>query len=228
MTQNRVWKQFRRNRGALVGAVLATAVAVVSLIGPPFAPRDPDEIFEEGLRDDGTPRQPDDRFLLGTDHLGRDELSRLLHGGAASMTVAMSATAIAVTLGLCVGLISGFFGGAIDSVTMRVIDLILSLPFLLVAIAINRVVQDPALWTLAVLLGALSWSSLARVTRSKTQQVRQLEYVQAARALGLSNLRVVLRHVLPNVLGPAIVIGTTMIANMIIVESAMSLFGAWR
>ena len=140
-------------------------------------------------------------------------------------------TALRRTLGLVqatalvVGIIAGYFGGTVDSVAMRSVDVLLSVPFLLIAIAINRLVNNPALWTLYLLLGLLSWTTLARVTRAKTQQVRELDYVQAARALGMSQPRILLRHVLPNVLAPAIVIGTTMVAQMIIVESTMSFLG---
>jgi len=102
---------------------------------------------------------------------------------------------------------------------------LLSIPFLLIAIAINGVVEKPALWSLFLLLGALSWPTLARVTRAKVLQVKELDFIQGARAIGMTGTRVLFRHLLPNVLGPAIVIGTTLVANMIIIESAMSFLG---
>ncbi len=141
------------------------------------------------------------------------------------MQVAFFSTGLAVFLGLLIGVGSGYFGGALDFVSMRVVDVFLSLPFLLIAIAINRVINNPALWTMYVLLGVLSWTTLARVVRAKTMQVREMEYVQAARALGMSQWRIILRHVLPNVMGPVIVLGTTLVAQMIIFESAMSFLG---
>ena len=164
-------------------------------------------------------------FVFGADNIGRDELSRLLHGGRISLSVAMGAVAIAGTLGFCAGLIGGYFRGTVDASIIQVINFVLSLPFLLVAITLNRVIDDPSLFVLCVLLGFLSWTTLARVTRAKTQQVRELEYVQAARALGMSDARIMFRHIVPNVMGPAIVIVTTLIAQMIIVESAMSFLG---
>jgi ABC-type dipeptide/oligopeptide/nickel transport system permease subunit len=173
----------------------------------------------------GIPSSPGGEFLLGADGLGRDELSRLLHGGRVSMEVALTATAIALSLGLLVGLLSGYFGGWIDATAMRLVDVLLSLPFLLLAIAINRALASTELHTLYLLLGFFSWPALARVTRAKVMQVRQLEYVVAVRALGARQLQIVLRHVLPNVIGPAIVLGTGMVADMIIVESAMSFLG---
>ncbi len=227
----RAARRFLRNKGALVGALLVLLVTLTAFVGPIVADtylHDP--AFQDRdtlLHDDGLPMAPGevDGFPLGADALGRDELSRLLHGGMVSMQVAFFATGLAVLMGLVVGVSSGFFGGVVDTVAMRGVDILLSLPFLLIAIALNRVIDNPALWSLYLLLGLLSWTTLARVTRAKTMQVRELEYVQAARALGMGAPRILLRHVLPNILGPAVVIGTTLVAQMIITESAMSFLG---
>jgi peptide/nickel transport system permease protein len=221
----RAWRRFRRNRGALVGAGLVVFVLATAFVGPVFAPADPDHQFENGLLEDGTPRAPGGDMALGADTMGRDELSRLLHGGRASLTAALSATLIAVLIGLGLGASAGYFGGRFDAAAMQLVDVLQSLPFLLIAITVNRVVSSPSIGVLVVLLGVLSWTTLARVTRAKTMQVRELEFVQAARALGMSEWRILLRHVLPNVTGPAIVIGTTLVANTILVESAMSFLG---
>jgi peptide/nickel transport system permease protein len=224
--KSRAWLRFRRNKGAITGAVLVIGVTLLAVAGPLVSPYDPDEQHESALRtSDGTPVGPTATFPLGADQLGRDELSRLLHGGKVSMQVAYFATALAMLIGLLVGVISGYFGGAIDTAFMRLIDVLLSVPFLLIAIALHRAVDNPAVWTLYLLLGFLSWTTLARVTRAKTMQVRTLDYVDAARALGMSRGRILLRHVLPNVIGPALVVGTMLVAQMIIVESAMSFLG---
>jgi len=225
MLDPRAYQRFRKNRGALLGASLVALVCGTAFLGPLISPRSPDEQFAEALGKHGIPRAPDASFWLGADALGRDVLSRLLHGGVISMQVALFATSLALVLGLSVGLIAGSYGGRIDQLSMRAVDVLLSLPFLLIAIAINRAVSNPSLWTMYLVLGGLSWPALARVTRSKVLQVRELEYVQAARALGLGRTRVVLRHIFPNVIGPAVVIGTTMVADMIIAESAMSFLG---
>ena len=224
----RAWRRFRKNKGALLGTVLVVVVTTLAFLGPFFAPVDPNAQDREVLlHDDGTPTAPGevDGHLLGADTIGRDELSRLLYGGQVSMQVAFMATFIAVVLGLAVGVVSGYFGGLVDAVAMRSVDIVLSIPFLLIAITVLRVVEEPSLMALYVLLGLLSWTTLARVTRAKVMQVRELEYVQAAIALGGSPPRILFRHVLPNVLGPAIVIGTTLVAQMILVESAMSYLG---
>ncbi|MEY4509036.1 MAG: hypothetical protein RLZZ450_1158 [Pseudomonadota bacterium] len=225
MRDSRWFRSFRTNRGAVVGLVLVTSAIVFAFVGPHLAPRPPNEQFREGLGQLGIPAPPGSEFLLGADGLGRDELSRLLHGGRVSMQVALLATALALAIGMLVGVTSGYFGGLLDQIAMRSVDLLLSLPFLLIAIAVNRAIARPGIETLYLLLGMFSWPALARVTRAKVMQVRELEYVTAAQALGAKNARILLRHVLPNVIGPAVVLGTSMVADMIIVESAMSFLG---
>jgi peptide/nickel transport system permease protein len=220
----RARRRLLRHRGARLGAVLVALVALVAVIGPFVAPHDPAAILPGGLLDDGTPAPPG-ALLLGADTMGRDELSRLLHGGKLSLGVALIATLVATSVGLAIGVISGYRRGLFDSVAMQAADVVSSLPFLLVAITLERALSEPSPWSLALLLGGLSWTTLARVTRTKTQQVREQEHVAAARALGLGEARVLVRHVLPNVLGPAIVLGTTLVAQMILVESAMSFLG---
>lgn len=224
----RAWTRFRKNKGAFLGLALVAIATLTAVVGPQVAPHDPNEQFRETLVDSrGLPMAPLEvpGHLLGADSIGRDELSRLLHGGAVTMLVAFLATALAVSLGTLVGILSGFFRGPVDAAFMRLVDLLLSLPFLLLAIAIKRVVADPGLEVLVLILALLSWTTLARVVRAKTLQVRELEYVLAARALGMSHGRILLRHVLPNVAGPIIVLGTTLVAQLILFESALSFLG---
>jgi len=209
----------------MLGAVLVAFVVAMAIFGPWLAPYDPDHQFEDGITPAGTPLGPCGAHWLGTDALGRDELSRLLYGGRISLAVALSATLLAVVLGLGIGVIAGYRRGSVDTVSMMVADVLQSVPFLLLAIAVNKVIDRPELWSLALLLGTLSWTALARVTRTKTQQVRELDFVHAARALGMSETRIVMRHVLPNVLGPALILGTSLVAQMILAESAMSFLG---
>jgi peptide/nickel transport system permease protein len=200
-------------------------VALLALTGPILSPHPPDAQFESGLGDFGLPLPPSRTFLLGTDLLGRDELSRLLHGASVTLQVAVFATTISMLIGLVTGVTSGYFGGRIDSLGMRVVDVILSLPFLLIAIAVQRSVGTPGLGSLCVLLGALSWPALARVLRNQVIALKEREFVQAARALGASGRRILWVHVVPNLMGSIVVFGTTLIADMIIVESAMSFLG---
>jgi ABC-type dipeptide/oligopeptide/nickel transport system permease subunit len=225
---SRAFRRFRRNKGALAGLVLVVAVTLLGIAGPWFAPYDPVEQFTEVLLlDNGLPAGPGvaPAHLLGGDILGRDELSRLLSGARVSMLVAYLATALAVLIGVTLGLVSGYLGGRVDSGLMRLVDVVLSMPFLLIAIVMQRVFDAPGIWTICIVLGVLSWTTLARVTRAKTMEARELDYIQAARALGLGHVRIVARHVLPNVVGPIIAIATIMVARMIIAESALSFLG---
>ena len=225
---SRAFRRFRRNKGALAGLVLVVLVSALGIAGPWFAPHDPVEQFTDTLLlGNGLPAGPGARpsHPLGGDILARDELSRLLSGARVSMLVAYIATALAVFIGVTLGLISGYLGGRVDSLLMRLVDVVLSMPFLLIAIVMQRVFDAPGIWTICIVLGVLSWTTLARVTRAKTMEARELDYIQAARALGLRHVRILARHVLPNVAGPIIAIATIMVARMIIAESALSFLG---
>jgi len=225
---SRAFRRFRRNKGALAGLVLVAAVTVLGIVGPWLAPYDPVEQFTDTLLlKNGLPAGPGvaPGHSLGGDLLGRDELSRLLSGARVSMLVAYIATAIAVLIGISLGLVSGYVGGRVDSALMRFVDVVLSMPFLLLAIVMQRVWDAPGIWTICIVLGVLSWTTLARITRAKTMEARELDYIQAARALGLRHSRILARHVLPNVIGPIIAIATILVARMIIAESALSFLG---
>lgn len=225
---SRAFRRFRRNKGALAGLVLVVAVSVLGLLGPWLAPFDPVEQFTDSLLlYNGLPAGPgvEPGHWLGGDVLARDELSRLLSGARVSMLVAYLATALAVLIGVTLGLISGYAGGRVDTFLMRMVDVVLSMPFLLIAIVMQRVWDAPGIWTICIVLGVLSWTTLARVTRAKTMEARELDYIQAARALGLRHFRILARHVLPNVIGPIIAIATILVARMIIAESALSFLG---
>jgi len=225
---SRAFRRFRRNKGALSGLVLVALVTALGLVGPWLAPYDPVEQFTERLLlDNGLPAGPgaESGHWLGGDVLARDELSRLLSGARVSMLVAYLATALAVLIGVTLGLVSGYIGGRLDTFLMRLVDVVLSMPFLLIAIVMQRVWDAPGIWTICIVLGVLSWTTLARVTRAKTMEARELDYVQAARALGLRHFRILARHVLPNVIGPLIAIATILVARMIIAESALSFLG---
>ena len=225
---SRAFRRFRRNKGALAGLVLVVAVTALGLMGPWLAPFDPVEQFADALLlHNGLPAGPgiEPGHWLGGDILARDELSRLLSGARVSMLVAYLATALAVLIGVTLGLVSGYVGGHVDTFLMRLVDVVLSMPFLLIAIVMQRVWDAPGIWTICVVLGVLSWTTLARITRAKTMEARELDYIQAARALGLRHFRILARHVLPNVIGPIIAIATILVARMIIAESALSFLG---
>ncbi len=222
----RALARFRRNKGALVGLAIVVAMVALSLLAPLLAPHDPNASYKSRtLTAEGVPVGPSREFPLGADSVGRCELSRLLHGGRVSLAVAFAATAIVVVVGTAVGIVAGYAGGLVDAGLMRGVDALMSFPFLLVVMALNRILHRPGLWVVFLVLGLLSWLSLARLVRARTQQLRELEFVFAARALGASPWRVVTRHIFPNLASLVVVVATTLVAQMIVAESVLSYLG---
>jgi ABC-type dipeptide/oligopeptide/nickel transport system permease subunit len=199
---------------------------LLSLAAPLLAPHDPNQPFKNRtLTTQGVPIGPTRDFPLGADTVGRCTLSRLLHGGRVSLAVAFAATGIVVVVGTAVGMLAGYFGGAVDTALMRTVDALMSFPFLLVVMALNRIIHKPGLWVIFVVLGGLSWPSMSRQVRAKVLQLKELDYILAARALGASHARVLARHLLPNLVSVVVVIATTLVAQMIVAESALSYLG---
>ncbi len=223
----RAWRRFRKHRGALAGVVLIGLLVLAAAVGPLLVGHDPlASDLVHGRGDLGRPVGPSSVHWLGVDLLWRDQLARLLEGARISLTVAFLATALSIAVGAGVGMTAGYANGGrahfLDGLLMRLVDVGLSFPYLLLVMAIGAAVGETNLVTLLVVLGLTSWFSTARIIRSKTLQVRALDYVTAARALGLGPVGILLRHVLPNVAGPLIVIATSSVAQTIIAESALS------
>ncbi len=222
-----VWRRFRKHPGALVGAFLLTVIILSTLLVP-LSPYDP-EISDLKNRLQG----PTWEHPFGTDALGRDMLTRILYGGRISLIVGLMVVTITLSIGVPVGAIAGYFGGWIDNLLMRIIDATLALPSLLVLIllgAILREVKVPFIEkntaiTIAVALGLLSWMTVARLVRAIFLALRDMEYVQAARALGASNARIIMQEILPNGVGPIIVESTLGIGWAIMEESGLSFLG---
>jgi len=200
-------------------------VVVVALLAPALAPFDPTtQHLSLRLRPPRWLPGGDARFALGTDHLGRDILSRLLHGARVSLPIAFAATTIGGIVGIGLGLLSGYYRGAVDSIVTKLIDIQLSFPFILFAIAVMAV-TGPKLTVLVLVLAARSWTTFARVVRGETLTISGNEYVLAARALGATPARVIGRHITPNILPLAAVIGTLDVGALIILESTLSFLG---
>jgi peptide/nickel transport system permease protein len=208
----------------VVGGVVLLLVAVACAAAPLLAPADPvAAVFRARLTPPlgagGTGAHP-----LGTDNLGRDILARLLYGGRISLALAGAAVALAALAGVTLGLVAGYVGGSVDDLVMRLADMQLSFPVIMLAIAIIAVVGTSPLALLGVL--ALSgWVLYARTLRASLLSIRQLEYVEAARALGAGPLRVVVRHILPNALAPILVIASAQFATMVLLETGLSFLG---
>jgi len=215
-----------RSRAATVLA-LAILLTVVSsgLLAPLVAPHPPrsGNLLDSKLPPAWAP-DGDARFVLGTDELGRDILSRVMYGAQISLAVGFSAVALAGALGVSVGLVAGYFRGPIDDVMMRLADVQLALPQILMAIAILAVL-GPGLQNVIFTLAITNWVTYARVVRGEVLAVREKEFVQAARCIGLGDLPIMLRHILPNVLGSVIVIASFAVAGTILAEAALSFLG---
>ena len=208
-----------RDRWARFGLGVVGILAVLALLAPVLAPGDP-------LRGElaASLRPPSHTFLLGSDAQGRDVLSRVLYGARLSLAVGLISQSIALFLGLTIGLIAGFYGRWIDGVIMRVADVTLAFPSLLLLIAIAAAVK-PSLPVVFIVIGIVGWAGLARIVRGQVLVGRSLEYVQAARALGASDARIITRHLLPNVIAPVIVAATLGIGGAIMAEAALSFLG---
>lgn len=221
----RILRELVRNKAALLGLVILLAITLAAILAPWVAPIDPlAQEVELRLKPPGWTTPEGRVSLLGTDHLGRDILSRLIFGARISLIIGFSAVSVAGTLGTLIGLVAGYRGGRIDDLCMRMTDTMLAMPFILLALAVIAVL-GPSLRNIILVLGITSWVSYARVVRAEVLTLRTREFVSAAKALGGGGSRVVFRHLLPNVLTPVIVIATLEVARMIILESALSFLG---
>ncbi len=209
----------------MVGSAIVLCVVLTALVGPLVVRRSPIEPdFVHGLGPLGDPVGPNRRFFLGTDRMGRDQLARIVHGARVSLAIGALATALSLVIGMGVGIVAGYFRGWADAALMRLVDMILAFPFLLLVIALSAVL-DPSqrgMTTVLLVLGLTAWTGTARLIRGKALTIREMDYVTSARALGASHLGILARHVLPNVLGPAIVIATVSVAQMIVAEAVLS------
>jgi len=208
----------------MVGSVILALIALAVLFAPRLAPYDPlDQHIFDRLKPPAF-AGGSLRYVLGTDPVGRDVLSRIIFGSRVSIAVGLSAVLIGGSLGLTLGLVSGYYGSTADMVIMRIADLQLAIPFLVLAIAIITVLK-PGLLSIVLVLGLSSWVTYARVARGQVLSVRRRDFVEAARALGGSEARVLLRHLLPNVVAPVIVVATLEVGRMILAEAALSFLG---
>jgi len=220
-----VVRSLGRDRAAILGVLLVLTWLGVGLLGPAVIPGDPNrQELADALRppawlEGGVREQP-----LGTDHLGRDILVRIVYGARTSMLVGVSAVALAAVAGALAGLFAAEWGGAVDEVLMRVADIQLSIPFILLAITVLALLGG-SMRSMVLVLVLAGWVIYARVLRSELLYLREVEFVQGARALGASRLRVIFRHLLPNTAGMIVVVATLELANVIILEAALSFLG---
>lgn len=217
---SQAWRRFRGNKVALFGLALIILLVIMAIFAGTIAPYDPvDDIFR-GMR--GVAPSPEHPF--GFDHLGRDLLSRVIYGSRVALIVGLASTGVAVLLGVAIGAIAGYFGGWIDTILSRIVDTLMAFPVLALLIVLAAVI-GPSLSTTVIVIGVTGWARFARVVRADVMSLKEEDFVLAARATGVKDARIIWRHILPNVLGPVIVLGSLGIGSIIILESALSFLG---
>jgi peptide/nickel transport system permease protein len=216
------WRRFKRHRLALIGSVVLLVMVSMAILGPILWPYDPTDI--PGVKQAGgdPPNLSAPNQIFGTDFGGRSVLQFIVVGARISVAVGFFTSLIATVIGVTVGAIAGYFGGRIDGALMRFVDLMLAIPFLFVILVAARFFGGGDPVTLILIFGLLSWPGLSRLVRALFLSLREADFVQAARAVGVSDLRITFRHILPNTLGPVVVSSTLILANAIVLEAFVS------
>lgn len=214
-----VWRRFRRNKLAMVGLGLIGVIVLSALSAELIASYDPAAIDVMNRR-----QPPSLAHWFGTDQIGRDLFARVIFGARVSLRVGIAAAIIATTIGVVMGSIAGYFGGPVDTLIMRATDIFLAFPYILAALAIITVIGRGE-GTVIIVLGLLGWLVIARVLRAQVLQVKEMDYIEAARAMGCGDLRIIVRHVLPNAIQPVIVYATLFLGAAVLSEAALSFLG---
>jgi peptide/nickel transport system permease protein len=213
------WKRLSKNKAAVVGGFFILLFIVVSIVGPFLTTKDPTEVMVLNKL-----QPPSAEFWFGTDNFGRDIFTRIIHGMSLTLKVGFLSVAIGGSIGVIFGIVSGYYGGKIDTIIMRVMDVLLAFPGILLALAIVSVLGG-SLQNVIIAVAVFSVPAFARIVRSSTLSVRQLEYIDAVKALGASDFRIIFKHILPNVVSPIIVQATLRIATAVLTASGLSFLG---
>jgi peptide/nickel transport system permease protein len=214
-------RHFRKNRLAIAGLTVMLLLYVITLVTPLIAPFDP---AEQGNIVLSRYLAPSLQHLMGTDKFGRDVFSRVLYGARISLSIGFIAVAISITLGTLIGALAGYFGGIVDGILMRFTDMMLSFPRLVLLIVVIALFE-PSIYIVVIVLGLTGWMGTARLVRGEVLSLREREFVQAARALGMGDWRIIFRHVIPNTMAPVIVSATLGIGQTILTEASLSFLG---
>ncbi len=213
------WRRLLANKAAVVGGIILLILIFLAIFAPWIAPH---SYSYQNLELGAQP--PSGNFLLGTDTLGRDLFSRILYGARVSLLVGFVATGVALVIGVSWGIIAGYFGGRIDSVMMRIVDVLYGLPFIIFIILL-MVIFGRNIWLLFGAIGAVEWLTMARIVRGQVLTIKNQEYVLAAQAMGVSNIQMFRKHILPNILGPIAVYATLTIPQVMLLEAFLSFLG---
>ena len=223
MKNNSLWSdaiyRLSRNRAAMLGGFILVMLVICAILAPWIAPY---SYSFQDLNLGASP--PSSEHLLGTDILGRDLLSRILYGARISLLVGFVATGVALVIGVSWGIVAGYFGGRVDSIMMRIVDVLYGLPFIIFIILL-MVIFGRNLWLLFGAIGAVEWLTMARIVRGQTISLKEKEFIEASKALGQTNFMIIWKHIIPNLAGPIIVYITLMVPSVIILESFLSFLG---
>ncbi|MBD1370892.1 ABC transporter permease [Hazenella sp. IB182357] len=212
--------RFRKNKGALIGLIILTLITLISIAAPILIQVDPSatDLYN-------TSAEPSSEKWLGTNDAGQDVFARLIYGGRISLLIGFATMMLTVLIGGTLGALAGYFGKWVDMVIMRLTDVLLTLPTLLMVLFLVALLERTNEWILIIALGCTAWASTARIIRSEFLSLREREFVLGAKAIGANDFYIIARHMIPNVLAPLIVAATLLVANMILVESALSFLG---
>jgi len=220
-----LWQDARRrllrNRAAVVSMVVLALIALLALLAPLLSPHAYDEVYWERIQ---VPPDFANAHWFGTDGNGRDLFVRTLYGARVSLLVGILATAVSLVIGVAWGAVAGYFGGRVDNLMMRFVDVMYSLPFMFFVILL-MVVFGRHIFLIFIAIGAVEWLTMARIVRGQTLSVKGREFIEAARAAGVSNRKIITRHIIPNVLGPVVVYVTLTVPQVILIESFLSFLG---
>ena len=213
------WRRLLANKAAVAGGLVLLILIVLAIFAPWIAPHS----YSYQNLDLGA-QPPSAEFLLGTDTLGRDLFSRILYGARVSLLVGFVATAVALVIGVSWGIVAGYFGGRVDSVMMRIVDVLYGLPFIIFIILL-MVIFGRNIWLLFAAIGAVEWLTMARIVRGHVLTIKNQEYVLAAQAMGVTNMQMFRKHIFPNILGPIAVYATLTIPQVMLLEAFLSFLG---
>ncbi|MEP2680273.1 MAG: ABC transporter permease [Sulfitobacter sp.] len=219
-----VWARLRRRKLALIGLALIAMTFIGAIFAPWLTPYDPNDQMFDGLTLQGAPMPPGAQFPLGTDLLGRDLLTRILYGARTSLIIGLVANGVALVIGTLIGITAGYFRCVIGGVLMRLTDLMMAFPALLLAICLAAIFQ-PSLWIVALVIATVNWVQTARVIYTETSSLSQREFIAAEKTLGAGHLRILFRHILPHLVPMIIVWGTLGISTTVLLEATLSYLG---
>lgn len=213
-----VWKKFKKHKLAVISLWVIAVLLLLALLAPFIAPYDPNEMVGSFSA------APDSEHILGTDQIGRDILSRVLYGGRISFLVGFSSVAIGLSIGVVLGLLSGYYGGIIDMIIMRLTDIVMSFPYIMLILVVAGLI-GPGLLNMILILGFLNWPSVARLVRGNVLAIKESDYVKAAVIQGFGIRRIIFHEILPNTVAPILIFATSSIAWAILDEAALSFLG---